>query len=147
MNNKKYYKKPYIKVKKIRRSYFDLNFNHFDNSGFNENEVILLAQKTYSDVRLKKNITPLTNILSKLGKIKGVSYSWNSNSSANKKHIGIIAQDVEKVFPDLVAFKGLHQYKTVDYGQFIGILIEAVKELKWNNECLKKRIENLEMHH
>jgi hypothetical protein len=87
-----------------------------------------------SDIRLKTNITPLTEVLEKLAQLRGVSFEWNDEYKAlglgtGRREIGVIAQDVEAVFPELVTTWG-EGYKAVDYGKLSGVLIEAIKELQ-----------------
>jgi len=103
-----------------------------------------------SDIRLKINIQPLENVLDKMGRICGVTFDWNAqgkevagNKATGKREIGVIAQDVESVFPELVV-TGSDGYKRVDYAKMTAVLIEAVKELKAENDNLKARIEALE---
>lgn len=102
-----------------------------------------------SDVRLKTNITPLTNVLDKLEQIHAISFEWNElyeslGRSTGHREIGVTAQEVDAVFPELVTSWGNEGYKAVDYGRLTGVLIEAAKELKAENEALKRRIEALE---
>jgi hypothetical protein len=90
---------------------------------------------TSSDVRLKTNIVPLTNVLKKLEKIRGVSFEWNDvyeslGRSTGRREIGVIAQDVETAFPELVSTWGAESYRAVDYGRLTGVLIEALKEIR-----------------
>ena len=104
---------------------------------------------TSSDARLKKNVTPLTNVLEKLERIRGVSFDWNEKyesmgRSSGHREIGVIAQEVEAEFPELVTTWGEEKYRAVDYGRMTAVLIEAIKELKAENEELKKRIEAVE---
>ncbi len=104
---------------------------------------------TSSDIRLKKNIKPLTNALEKIMKLRGVSFDWNETyeklgRSTHHREIGVIAQDVEAVFPELVSKWGDEQYRGVDYGRLTAALIEAVKELKSENDDLRARIDALE---
>jgi hypothetical protein len=104
---------------------------------------------TSSDTRFKTNITQLTDVLEKLEKIHGVSFDWNGlyqslGRSSDHREIGVIAQEVEAVFPELVTTWGDEKYRAVDYGRLSAVLIEAIKELKAENEALKKRIEVLE---
>jgi hypothetical protein len=87
-----------------------------------------------SDIRLKTNITPLTEVLARLAQLRGVSFEWNDAYKAlgrdtGRREIGVLAQDVEAVFPELVTTWGAG-YKAVDYGKLSGVLIEAVKELQ-----------------
>jgi hypothetical protein len=87
-----------------------------------------------SDIRLKTNIKSFENTLEKIIQINGVSFNW---IDSNAKSGGIIAQDVEKVFPELVN-DGDH--KTVNYNGLIGVLVESIKELKQEVEYLKSRL-------
>lgn len=104
---------------------------------------------TSSDVRLKTNITPLTDALAKLSKIRGVAFDWNETydslgRSSGHRELGVIAQEVEEQFPELVSKWSDREYRAVDYGRLMAVLIEAIKELKAENENLQKRIEALE---
>jgi hypothetical protein len=91
-----------------------------------------------SDKRLKQNIVPLTGTLSKLDQLRGVSFEWNHLSTSmghkeGEKGIGLIAQELQKVYPELV--KGSpknqgHQYLSIDYEKFTAVLLQSIKELK-----------------
>jgi prepilin-type N-terminal cleavage/methylation domain-containing protein len=101
-----------------------------------------------SDRRLKTNIEPLTAVLDKVQMIQGVSFDWNKAAesagiSDGRKQIGVIAQDVEAVFPELVSTMD-NGYRAVDYAKLSAVLIEAVKELRAENQMLRQRIEALE---
>ena len=96
-----------------------------------------------SDLRLKKNIFPISNALSKITQLRGVNYYWKNETTGKGPQIGLIAQDVEKIFPEIVS-TDKEGYKSLDYSRLVSPLIEAVKELKAENEELKKRIEVLE---
>jgi len=85
-----------------------------------------------SDIRWKKNITPINNALEGLMQISGVKYDWRQDEFPemnfdNKTHVGMIAQEVEKVFPELVNTddKG---FKAVAYDKLSAILLEGMKE-------------------
>jgi hypothetical protein len=100
-----------------------------------------------SDERFKKNIKPLKNSLEDIGKLDGVTYDWRINEFPNEKfpdvkQNGLIAQDVEKVFPNLVETRA-DGYKTVDYVMLVPSLIEAVKELKSISDKQAKEIKDL----
>ena len=102
-----------------------------------------------SDVRFKTNIVPLTHALEKLERIRGVSFEWNGlaesqGAKPGEQGIGVLAQDVEPVFPELVTSWGDERYKAVDYGKLAAVLLEAIKELKKEKEALTKRLETLE---
>ncbi len=103
-----------------------------------------------SDQRLKENLTPLTGSLSKISQLRGVSFEWNKlaeekfHHKAGQKDIGVVAQEVQKIFPELVnTISGDEKFLAVDYAKFSAILIEAIKELKAENEILNKRNDEL----
>ncbi len=99
------------------------------------------AWNVFSDIRLKTNITPLTDILPKLNNINVVGFNWKDGAD-KKRQIGFIAQEVEKVFPELV-FEDDKGYKSVDYSKFSAILLGAVKEQQKQIEELKSEIKTL----
>ena len=85
-----------------------------------------------SDISLKDNIQTIVNPLDKIIKLNGVTFNWKENQ---KPSIGVIAQELEKVLPELVT-QG--EVKSVNYNGIIGVLIEAIKELKKEIEDLKE---------
>jgi hypothetical protein len=89
-----------------------------------------------SDRRLKENITPLKNSLANTLKLRGVSYNWIDKAKSQNAQIGVIAQEVEEVYPEFVHTddKGM---KSVNYSQMVAVLIEAIKELNTQIETLK----------
>ena len=89
-----------------------------------------------SDRRLKENITPLQNSLSNTLKLRGVSYNWLDKSKTQKAQIGVIAQEVEEVYPEFVHTNS-EGMKSVNYSQMVAVLIEAIKELNTQIESLK----------
>ncbi len=92
-----------------------------------------------SDAALKKNIFPLKNTLEKLSELDAISFNWKDARMDNRKHLGIIAQDAQKIFPEIVY--GQDGAKAVDYASLISPLIEAVKELKTTNELLNQQFQ------
>jgi hypothetical protein len=104
---------------------------------------------SYSDMRLKTNITPLTHVLEKLEQLRGVSFEWNDASASLTGHtpgqrdIGVIAQEVETVFPELVTTWGEDGYKAVAYDKLTGVLLAAVKELKAETDAQQQHIQEL----
>ena len=84
----------------------------------------------YSDERLKTNIRTIDGALDKVDKLRGVYFDKDG-----KAGLGVIAQEVEKVLPEVV-LEG--EYKSVAYGNIVGVLIEAIKELKAEIEELKR---------
>lgn len=93
-----------------------------------------------SDRRLKENIRPIDTALDKLMQIDGVSYRLKSSG---QKTMGVIAQEVEKVFPELVTM-GPDETRMVNYNGLTGVLVQAVHELAAENKELRARLEKLE---
>ena len=86
-----------------------------------------------SDINLKKNISKIKNPLDKLSNINGVSFEWKYN---DKKSIGVIAQEVESVLPELIS-RDKENILNLNYNGLIALLIESVNELKKEIEELK----------
>ena len=92
-----------------------------------------------SDIALKKDITPLSNSLAKVKQLNGYSYKFKDTDIAS---IGFTAQDVEKVYPDLV--EGEEGEKGLNYSGLIAPLVEAIKELNTKIETLETKVAALE---
>ena len=105
-----------------------------------DGDVVAFSSTTASDSRLKTDISTINDALGTVGKLRGVSYKWLRNG---QKDIGVIAQEVEEVVPEVVKTKttlgldGEEEMKTVDYGKLVGVLINAINELKTEVEELK----------
>ena len=108
---------------------------------------VVAFSTTVSDIRLKHDIEKIDSALDKVSELNGYTFSYNKNG---KRAAGVIAQEVEKVLPSAVENKSLvfHtgeqgvEYKTVQYDQLHGLLIEAIKELKEKlDECKCKKCE------
>ena len=84
----------------------------------------------FSDERLKSDIETIDNALDKVMNMRGVSYTKQA-----EKGIGVIAQEIEKVLPEVVTDG---EYKSVAYGNIVGVLIEAIKEQQKQIDELKK---------
>lgn len=99
----------------------------------------------YSDKRLKTDIENITNPLGKLRKIRGVTYK--PNHVAEKKGfnadptVGVIAQEVAKVLPQIVVPSAVKGYKTVQMEKLIPVLIEGIKELEARVKELEAKLE------
>lgn len=93
-----------------------------------------------SDRTRKTNIAPITNALDIVTELQGVKYRWVDNP--NKESIGVIAQDVEKVLPEVVE-TNIEGLKSVAYSNMVGLLIEAIKEQQNLINNLGIEIENL----
>jgi len=82
-----------------------------------------------SDIRVKKNIEPLENVLDKIDSIKGVRFKYKDDPT-EKEHLGVIAQDVRQVFPELVDETGDSDYLNVKYALLAPVAIQGLKEMK-----------------
>jgi hypothetical protein len=100
----------------------------------------------YSDLRLKTNIVPIADALEKVEAINGVTFDPNEAALAlgiDARHqMGVIAQEVEAVAPELVCDSAFAGYKTVRYDKLTALLIEAVKELSAKVKTLEAQLGN-----
>ncbi|KYG67637.1 hypothetical protein AZI85_16690 [Bdellovibrio bacteriovorus] len=127
---------------------------YFTSSG---NGVMAGTLTQNSDIRLKENIERIPASLAKINQLNGVTYYWKDRARDSEKQMGLIAQDVEKVFPEAVRTTK-SGYLSVAYQNLVAPLVEAVKELhklyldqsaqietlKKENEALKDRLEKIE---
>ncbi|MCP6720188.1 MAG: tail fiber domain-containing protein [Patescibacteria group bacterium] len=101
-----------------------------------------------SDIQLKENIVQLTGVLERLQNIRGVKFDWRTTEFPDRglpegREIGFIAQEVEKVFPELVSTDN-DGYKALSYGHLTAILLEAIKEQQVQINELTSRLQKLE---
>ena len=101
-----------------------------------------------SDIRYKKNLTPLTGALNSVLSLHGIYYNWDTDrfkdkAFTNDRQLGFSAQEIEKLFPEIVQTdaKG---YKAVDYSRLTPVLVEAVKDQQKEIEELKARLDKME---
>jgi len=89
-----------------------------------------------SDLRVKNNIKTLTDALAKVNAMRGVSFDWvNGMGSA----VGVIAQEMCEVVPEVVVVDKETAMMSVAYGNLVGVLIEAIKELSAKVEALEAK--------
>jgi hypothetical protein len=81
----------------------------------------------YSDARVKENVETIDNALDKVMSMRGVSYNRTDNDDKSKK-VGVIAQEIQQVLPEVVSEQA-DGMLSVSYGNIVGVLIEAIKEL------------------
>ena len=97
-----------------------------------------------SDIRIKDNLVVIDTSLDKVGIITGYTFNYtNTGEESPPRAAGIIAQDIEKVLPEVIT-ENTEGIKHVNYGGVTALLVEAIKELKAQNEDLKARIVKLE---
>jgi hypothetical protein len=82
-----------------------------------------------SDARLKKNVVELNGALDKIDAIRGVHYNWIDEKYPQELQVGVIAQEIQSVYPELVR-EGGNGFLSVDYPKLTAVLIQSVKELK-----------------
>ena len=93
----------------------------------------------FSDERLKENVETIEGALDKVAQMRGVTYNYKSELNDGQRGTGVIAQEMQQVMPEVVE-EG--EYLSVAYGNIVGVLIEAVKELKEElNKCKCKKCE------
>jgi hypothetical protein len=93
-----------------------------------------------SDERLKDDITLLNNVLEKINKLKGVTYTWKDGHGC--KEIGVIAQDIKAQFPELVRINK-DNFFSVDYSKLTAVLIEGIKEMTREIDMLKNTLKEI----
>ena len=109
-----------------------------------------------SDVRLKTNITTIENALDKISQLRGVEFDWRVNDPdiieqhplitrfASQPHsLGLIAQEVEEVFPEAISMETFNGFKQLEYDKLAAPMVEAIKELKAEVEELKSENQSI----
>ncbi len=101
-----------------------------------------------SDERFKQNIHGIENALEQIEKIEGVKFSWKRDDYpdydfSDEEQVGFIAQDLKEILPEVVSV-GSNGYHSIDYGKLTPVLVEAVKQLKTENDELRRRLDRIE---
>ena len=126
----------------LRLFYNDASMGGFDNTNGNYTPV--------SDIRLKKNIQPINDMLNVIMELQPKTYQMKADNSHNNISYGLIAQDVEKVLPELITVyngddgDGIKDLRMLSYTELIPILIKAMQEQQAIIEDLTKRVQALE---
>lgn len=97
-----------------------------------------------SDQRLKKDIRPIENALDKVMAINGIYYRWNDKSGredTDSVHLGVLAQEVQAVLPEAVQVRE-DGFLALDKSSLVPLLVEAMQELKKENDALRTEIKN-----
>jgi hypothetical protein len=109
--------------------YYRMTLDQSGNATFRNNVT------AYSDARLKTNVETVTNALDKVLQMRGVTYE---RIDTGQKGVGVIAQEMKEVLPEVVMEAATdEEFMSVSYGNIVGVLIEAIKELKAEIEVLK----------
>lgn len=124
MNKNKPFRKPIIKKQKIILNVFTRKSRQIF-----PDETILLAWATgpCSDLRLKEQVRPIEKALQKIMKLKGVEFSWK-NTKDPRGNIGLIAQEVEKVVPEVITVNPITGFYGLEYDKLTALLIEGMKK-------------------
>lgn len=106
------------------------------------NESIYLDVFAGSDLRFKKNITPISESLNLIKGLEGVTYNYRADDYpqykfSSEKQIGFIAQEVEKIVPEVVQTDA-NGYLGIDYSKFAPLLVEGIKELEKRLEAIER---------
>jgi hypothetical protein len=132
----------------VKLSFLDTDKFEFSSSGMFRAADDVVGFYSFSDRNLKYDIRQVCGsvALDQVQQLQGVYYKWigNQGSRANREEIGLIAQDVEKVIPQLVREQerlGQGTFKTVDYNHLTALLIEAIKEQQKQIDELKSRLD------
>ncbi|WP_296687199.1 tail fiber domain-containing protein [Flavobacterium sp.] len=102
-----------------------------------------------SDLRYKTNIRPVENALNTVKSLRGVYFNWNqkefpTKDFSDKTELGFIAQEVEKVLPEVVTKDNTpEQYRSVKYDKVVALLVEAIKEQQKQIDSLTKKVRRL----
>lgn len=100
-----------------------------------------------SSREFKQDILPLSGALDSIMKLRGVTYAWNDKAPQAVRgghDIGFIAEEMNAVLPDIVAKDPDGKPIGIDYGKITPVAVEAIKQLKNENDQLKARLERLE---
>jgi len=114
-----------------------LGFGNTSSLGMSVGVVTATDFNSASDIRLKENIQKIDNPIDKIVKIDGVRFDWKSD---NKPSMGVIAQNIEEVLPELVNGE---DSKSVNYNGIIGLLIECVKTQQEQINELNRRLDEM----
>jgi hypothetical protein len=100
------------------------------------------AWNTFSSIRYKKNVRPIAGALDKLLRLRGVDFQWKDSG---KKDMGVIAEEVGEVFPDIVRYeKNGKDAQGLDYSKLVAPMIEAIKEQQQEIKDLKEELRKFE---
>jgi hypothetical protein len=124
----------------------DNNLTFYNNAGVEIADIddVTGTFSALSDARLKKNISPLKNILALVMQLRPTTYQFNWQNPADEKQIGLLAQEAYKLFPELVSYDKEKDLYKMNYAGFSTVAIRAIQEQQEEIEDLKKRLERLE---
>jgi len=127
----------------IPQAHLDVSGNAIISGDLNVKGTIYGTIADTSDANLKTNVKPIKNALDKVNNIRGVYFEYISDVTKKTK-MGVIAQEVEKVVPEVVVTREEDNIKLVAYDKLVAVLIEAIKELNGKVEKLEEKVGQLE---
>jgi len=98
-----------------------------------------VSYQGWSDVRLKENIETISNPLTKLLALRGVYYTWKSDANQIQQ-IGLIAQEVESIVPEVVTYDDDQDAYTINGDGLMGLLVETIKEINTKLDNINQRL-------
>jgi hypothetical protein len=112
-----------------------------------DSDATVIAGTCSSDARLKRNIEPFANVLDRLVKVRPVHFDWKADEYPERnfgqsRSFGLIAQEVEQVFPNLVTADA-EGMKAVRYNELPFLMLQAIRELKASNDAMKTTSDGL----
>jgi DNA repair exonuclease SbcCD ATPase subunit len=106
-------------------------------------DAVANAWNTFSDRRWKRDIQPLEDAAAKIGQLGGYTYHWKEGKQDQSEQIGLIAQEVQAVYPQAVS-RGPEGYLSVDYSKLLAPLIEVTKQQQQRIEAQQRRLQQQE---
>jgi hypothetical protein len=99
-----------------------------------------------SDKRLKKNILPISYGLSTILQLDVVDYHWLNEKDTDKKHLGLIAQELNEIIPEVVETpENDNEYMGVKYAELVPVLIKSIQEQQNLIQKLEERLSAIEI--
>ena len=120
---------------------FDFAFNNVAKGYIRNTDGFYIS---VSDIRLKKDIQPISTVLPIVMQLQAKTYHFKDNKINAPLSYGFIAQEVEKLFPDFVVTKGPENMKAIAYQEFTIVAIKAIQEQQIIIDAQNKRIDKLE---
>ena len=128
----------YVGIQNTAPSYpLDVNGNVSGISIYASNDIV-----AFSDAKVKGDVQVIENALSKVKEIRGVTFIRTDREDNGQRHAGVIAQEVQKVLPEVVTTRVDDGTLAVAYGNLNALLIEAIKELTAKVESLEQQLKD-----
>lgn len=97
----------------------------------------------YSDIRVKENIQVIENAMEKINSIRGVTFTRNDVPDTTQRHAGVIAQEIQKVLPEVISENKSNGHLSVAYGNISALLIQGIKEQDLTIKNLQGEVKEL----